>query len=32
VIDRSGVARLTWRGAITREALEQYVTPLLKEQ
>jgi thiol-disulfide isomerase/thioredoxin len=32
VIDRSGIARLTWRGAITREALEQYVTPLLKEQ
>lgn len=31
VIDRSGVARLTWRGAITREALEQHVTPLLKE-
>jgi thiol-disulfide isomerase/thioredoxin len=32
VIDRSGVVRLTWRGAITREALERYVTPLLKEQ
>lgn len=31
VIDRSGVVRLTWRGAITREALEQHVTPLLKE-
>jgi thiol-disulfide isomerase/thioredoxin len=31
VIDRSGVARLTWRGAITRATLEQYVTPLLKE-
>lgn len=31
VIDRAGMARLTWVGAITREALEQYVTPLLKE-
>lgn len=31
VIDRSGVVRQMWRGAITREALEQYVTPLLKE-
>ncbi|MGC1377294.1 MAG: TlpA disulfide reductase family protein [Anaerolineales bacterium] len=31
VIDRSGRARLTWRGAITRAILEKYVTPLLKE-
>ncbi len=31
VIDRKGVARLMWRGAITRETLEQYVTPLIKE-
>ena len=31
VIDRNGTARLTWRGAITRAALEQYITPLLKE-
>ena len=31
VIDRSGVVRLMWRGAISRDALEQYVTPLLKE-
>lgn len=31
VIDRSGVVRQMWRGAVTREALEQYVTPLLQE-
>lgn len=31
VIDRGGVVRQLWRGAITREALEQYVTPLIKE-
>jgi len=31
VIDRHGVTRLTWRGAITREMLEQHVTPLLEE-
>jgi peroxiredoxin len=31
VIDRSGRIRLTWSGAIQREALEQYVTPLLEE-
>jgi len=30
VIDRSGAARLMWAGAITRDALEQYVTPLLR--
>ena len=31
VIDRNGVVRLKWYGSITREKLEQYVTPLLKE-
>jgi peroxiredoxin len=31
VIDRRGVARLSWAGAITRDSLEQYVTPLLQE-
>ena len=31
VIDRSGTVRLTWTGAITRAALEKYVTPLLNE-
>ncbi len=31
VIDRHGNARLTWRGAITRDLLEKYITPLLKE-
>jgi peroxiredoxin len=31
VIDRSGTVRLTWTGAITRSALEKYVTPLLSE-
>jgi cytochrome c biogenesis protein CcmG, thiol:disulfide interchange protein DsbE len=31
VIDRSGTVRLTWTGAITRAALEKYVTPLLSE-
>ena len=32
VIDRNGHARLMWVGPITRELLEQYVSPLLKEQ
>lgn len=32
VIDRSGTVRLTWTGAITRAALEEYVTPLIAEQ
>jgi len=32
VIDRSGTVRLTWTGAITRAALEKYVTPILNEQ
>lgn len=31
VIDRQGTVRLAWVGAITREALETYVTPLLEE-
>jgi len=31
VIDRGGTVRLTWRGAISRETLEKYVTPLLSE-
>jgi peroxiredoxin len=31
VIDRTGTVRLTWTGAISRETLEKYVTPLLKE-
>ncbi len=31
LIDRTGFARLMWFGAITNEALEKYVTPLLKE-
>jgi peroxiredoxin len=30
VIDRDGAIRLTWNGAITRQALEKYVTPLLE--
>ncbi len=32
VIDRNGMVRATWTGAITREALEQYVTPYIKEK
>jgi len=31
VIDRNGVVRLTWNGPITRESLEKYVTPVIKE-
>ncbi len=31
VIDRSGIVRLTWGGAISREMLEKYVTPMLKQ-
>jgi peroxiredoxin len=31
VIDASGRVRLAWAGAINREKLEQYVTPLLEE-
>lgn len=31
LIDRSGTVRLAWTGAINREMLEKYVTPLLEE-
>jgi peroxiredoxin len=31
VIDASGRVRLAWAGAVSRETLEQYVTPLLEE-
>lgn len=31
VIDREGQVRLAWSGAITQEALEKYVTPLVEE-
>jgi thiol-disulfide isomerase/thioredoxin len=31
VIDRTGVVRLTWTGPITRESLEKFVTPLIKQ-
>ncbi len=31
VIDRSGVVRLAWTGAISEAMLEKYVTPLLRE-
>jgi len=31
VIDRKGQLRLAWLGAINRDTLEEYVTPLLKE-
>ncbi len=31
VIDRSGTVRLAWAGAVSRDILEKYVTPLLKE-
>ncbi len=31
VIDRDGQVRLAWSGAISMEALEQYVTPLVEE-
>ncbi len=30
VIDRSGVVRLAWTGAISREMLDRHVTPLLE--
>lgn len=30
VIDRAGTVRLTWLGAISRDALEKHVTPLLE--
>jgi peroxiredoxin len=31
VIDRSGQVRYTWTGAISRDMLEKYVTPLMEE-
>jgi peroxiredoxin len=31
VIDRGGLVRLAWVGAISQEVLEEYVTPLLEE-
>lgn len=31
VIDRDGIVRLTWTGAISRAMLEEYVTPLLNQ-
>ena len=31
VIDREGMVRLAWTGAISQEMLEKYVTPLFKE-
>jgi cytochrome c biogenesis protein CcmG/thiol:disulfide interchange protein DsbE len=31
VIDRNGIVRFTWTGAINQPTLEQYVTPLLEE-
>lgn len=31
VIDRQGVVRLAWTGAVDRETLEKFVTPLLEE-
>jgi peroxiredoxin len=31
VIDRDGIVRLSWTGAINQPTMEQYVTPLLEE-
>lgn len=31
VIDRQGIVRLAWAGAVSRDVLEKYVTPMLKE-
>jgi hypothetical protein len=31
VIDRDGIVRLQWVGAIDRATLEEYVTPLVLE-
>lgn len=31
VIDRGGTVRLAWAGAVSREMLDKYVTPLLEE-
>jgi peroxiredoxin len=32
VIDRSGMIRLAWTGAVNLDVLEKYVTPLLEER
>jgi hypothetical protein len=32
MIDRSAAVRLAWKGEISREMLEKYVTPLVEEQ
>ncbi len=32
IIDRDGMVRATWTGAITRATLEKYVTPYIEEQ
>jgi hypothetical protein len=32
VIDRNGIVRLQWLGAIERNALEKYVTPIVTEE
>jgi len=32
VIDRSGIVRLAWTGAVDLKTLEKYVTPLLEEK
>jgi peroxiredoxin len=31
VIDRDGIVRLAWAGAVSRKMLDKYVTPLLEE-
>jgi peroxiredoxin len=31
IIDRSGAVRMVWSGALTQEALEHYLTPILSE-
>ncbi len=32
LIDRNGMLRATWTGAITKEVLEEYITPYIKEK
>ena len=32
VVDRKGIVRLAWTGAVNRDILEKYVTPLLEEK
>jgi peroxiredoxin len=32
VVDRTGVVRLAWTGGITRDILEEHLTPLLEEK